>query len=465
MRRLPGDTIAAISTALGPGAIAIVRLSGQDALEVGDRVFRGGTRLSSSPSHTVHYGRVVGADGSTVDEVLATVMRSPNTYTTEHMIEFGCHGGSLPARAVLASCLEAGARQAGPGEFTERAFMNGRIDLIQAEAVQDVVSARTTGALGLALGQLSGSLSSGIDGIRDVLLEMRAGVEAAIDFPDDVDEGKTRAETARLGAEARVLTEGLLRSSELGVAIREGLAVAIVGKPNVGKSSLMNALLRRERSIVTEEPGTTRDAVEDCLNIDGVQFRLIDTAGWRRTADVAERAGVERARAAALGADLCMLVLDLSNGVGAEDREITQALTESRAIVVCNKVDLIDAAASGDVARQAATEAGLPETAAPAVAVSATRGDGLEALRELMVRTCLGLPAGETATVTNVRHVHALRGVVSSLDSLSRIVGEAPLEIVGTELAQATHALGEISGETTPEDVIERIFERFCVGK
>jgi tRNA modification GTPase len=380
------------------------------------------------------------------------------------MIEFGCHGGALPARAVLAACLAAGARQAGPGEFTERAFMNGRLDLIQAEAVQDVVSARTPGGLALALGQLGGTLSSLIDALRELLLDMRAGVESAIDFPDDVDETSTRDKVLRQSVGAAALTQRLLRDSDVGVAIRDGIAVAIVGKPNVGKSSLMNALLARDRSIVTEAPGTTRDAIEECLNIDGVPLRLVDTAGWRRTADVAEQAGVARARSAAGGADLRLLVLDLSTGVGDEDREIAAAL-DGKMIVVANKSDLTDPPDPDSIAPQLISELGLQDGAVPVTVVSAVRGHGLDGLRDVMVRTCLGTHSCEGAEVTNVRHVHALRAVASAVDRLREVLPDAPLEVAGTELAEAMHALGEITGETTPEDVIERIFERFCVGK
>jgi tRNA modification GTPase len=343
--------------------------------------------------------------------------------------------------------------------------MNGRLDLIQAEAVQDVVSARTPSGLALALGQLEGALSSRISGLRDMLLEMRARAEAAIDFPDDVDARQTRDCIASLSREARVLTESLLEDCDLGVAIRDGVAVAIVGKPNVGKSSLMNALLVRDRSIVTEMPGTTRDAIEEYLNIDGVPFRLIDTAGWRPTADIAELAGVERARAAAQGADLCVLVVDLSCGVDEQDMAIAAALVPARTVVVGNKSDLAASADPGALTAQACLEVGLSEEATVTAAVSAVRGDGLDELRELIVGVCLGLPSSTGVEVTNVRHVRALGSVLSSIERLDGITADAPFEIIGTELAEATHALGEISGETTPEDVIERIFERFCVGK
>ncbi|MBN2564470.1 MAG: tRNA uridine-5-carboxymethylaminomethyl(34) synthesis GTPase MnmE [Candidatus Eisenbacteria bacterium] len=499
MRRLQGDTIAAISTALGPGAIAIVRLSGDEAIEIGDRVFRGRLSLGLCQSHTVHLGRIVDRGGRVVDEVLATVLCSPHTYTTEHMLEFACHGGAVPAREVLSACLAAGARQAGPGEFTERAFMNGRIDLIQAEAVADLVSARTRRGLELALGQLEGALSSRVGELREALVDMRAAVEAAIDFPDEVDARETRVEVARRSAMARLLAEELLSNCDLGVAVRDGVAVAIVGKPNVGKSSLMNAMLARERSIVTEAPGTTRDAIEECLNIDGVAFRLIDTAGWRTSDDIAERAGVRRAREAASGADLCLLVVDVSRAIQDEDRAVASALPAERVLIVGNKSDLGQVVTRRELASLVAGPGrqdlgpgrlgvALPRrdpsmsdsegnASGPTLCesadgrrdrtsvVSAKRGNGLVDLKASMVRAALGDSTSAGAEVSNVRHIHGLRSVLSSLDRLDAAAGSAPLEILGTELAEATDALGELSGETTPEQVIERIFARFCIGK
>jgi tRNA modification GTPase len=459
MRRLPGETIAAISTALGPGAIAVVRLSGDDAIEIGDRVFRGGRSLSSCPSHTAHIGRIIDGRGGTVDEVLATIMRSPNTYTTEHMIEFGCHGGPLPAREVLSACLAAGARQAGPGEFTQRAFMNGRIDLVQAEAIADVISSRTRKGLDLALGQLEGALSEKLALLKEALLEMRAQVEAAIDFSDDVDVSQARADVSKAAGRAGAIVRELLSSCDLGVAMRDGVTVAIVGKPNVGKSSLMNALIARDRSIVTDVPGTTRDVVEACVNMEGVPFTLVDTAGWRSSLDVAEQAGVMRARAAAEAADLCLLVVDASQRCDDDDRSVAAALAPGRTIIVGNKRDLGGALGADELG--GLLRSGHRRTAL----VSATRGDGLAELRAAIVEAGLGSAEGGQADVSNVRHIDALRRVQSSLDEVADIAGAAHFEIMGAELAEATDALGTISGETTPEDVIERIFERFCIGK
>lgn len=471
MRRLSGDTIAAISTALGPAAIAVVRLSGENAVSIGDTVFRGRSRLRDCRSHTVHHGHIVDAQGRDVDEVLATVMLAPNTYTTEHMLEFSCHGGSLPARRVLSVCLGAGARQAGPGEFTERAFMNGRLDLVQAEAVADLISARTPRGLEQALGQLEGALSSRLEALREVLTDMRATAEAAIDFPDETDTRAAREELAVRAGEACERVGDLLRDCDLGVAVREGVTVAIVGRPNVGKSSLMNALLARDRSIVTDLPGTTRDAIEEWVSIEGVPFRLVDTAGWRAAGDAAELAGVARARDAARGADLCLLVVDGSCALGEDDLEIAGALEAGRALVVGNKCDmgarvsLVELCAVLPRGGIEDSNDAAGASGAPAIHVSALTGEGIGDLRRTIARTCLSSRSRESAPVSNVRHVRALRDVASALRRAERAGRGAPFEIVAAELSAATYALGEISGETTPESVIERIFERFCVGK
>lgn len=467
MRHLPGDTIAAISTALGPGAVALVRMSGDRAIEIADRVFRGQKPLATCATHTVHHGRVLNADGREVDEVLATVMCSPNTYTTEHIIEFGCHGGSVPARRVLAACLEAGARQARRGEFTERAFLGGRIDLVQAEAVADIVSAETPRGLEMALGQLSGGLSDQVAQLRAALLSMRAEIEAAIDFPEDVDAADALRALAVLSADAHSLVDRLLENQEVGAAVRDGVSVALVGKPNVGKSSIMNALLMRDRSIVTTAPGTTRDAIEECLDIDGIPVRLVDTAGWRETSDEAERAGVERARAAARGAALSVLVVDSSQPPDAEDAAVATSLDPRTTVVVANKSDLGRGVPAASFAALFDGACGERRAAMPAVLwASALTGEGLEELRSSLVESCLGAGHAEVACVSNVRHVEALKAVrdrLSRVDSLVR--AHSPHEIVASQLADATAALGEITGETTSEEVIRHIFDRFCVGK
>jgi tRNA modification GTPase len=465
MRTPSGETIAAIGTAVGSGAISIVRLSGDRAVDIADLVFRSGRSLREHASHTVHHGRIVDDAGNDVDEVLATVMRSPNTYTSEDMVEFGCHGGAMPARRVLEVCLLAGARLARRGEFTERAFLAGRIDLVQAEAIADIVAARTRTGLEAALGQLEGALSGKLADLRSTLVDLRADVEALIDFAEDgAPDVNVDALASRLDAARRPVRE-LLSRCRLGTAVRDGVAVAIVGKPNVGKSSLMNALLMRDRAIVTAQPGTTRDAIEECVDLAGVPVRLIDTAGWREPSDEAERAGVERAKAAARGAALVMIVVDMSRGIDEHDHAVARVLDPARTVVVANKSDLpsvvgIDELTHGSTAIGGATWADV-------AVVSAVSGEGLEQLKEALVSLAVGeLPGEEPVILTNVRHVAALRNIDSCLSRAHELAaGNAAAEVVAVELNEATLALGTITGETTPEDVLTRIFERFCVGK
>ncbi len=463
MNALPGDTIAAISTPPGPGGVALVRLSGPRAMEIADAVFRGARPLVGSPSHTVHHGRVFDAEGAEADEVLATVLRGPSTYTTEDMVELGCHGGTMASRRVLDACLAAGARPARRGEFTERAFLGGRIDLVQAEAVADIIAAETREGLALALGQLEGGLSARLTELRQTLVDYRAEIEALIDFSDDDIEPATMDAIAALGERAGAVARELLVTADYGVAVREGVSVAIVGRPNVGKSTIMNALLKRERAIVTDEPGTTRDVIEETVSVDGIAVRLIDTAGWRDASSAAEVEGVRRARAAAQGADLTLHILDAGDGVTEEDEEIARALTDGEAawpLVVINKIDLVEAG----------TESEALHGIAHAVAISALTGEGLEELRAALARAivpshekALGVDA---AVVTNARHVDALKRVSEFIArSVEQVRAGASPDVVAQEIADAADALGDITGETAPEDVLHRVFERFCVGK
>lgn len=478
MRATPGDTIAAIATAVGPGGIAVVRITGPGAVVTADRIFKSARRLADVSSHTVHHGHIVDPTGREVDEVLATVMLAPNTYTTQDVVEFGCHGGAMPARRVLEVCLEAGVRMARRGEFTERALLGGRIDLIQAEAVADIVAAKTRRGLEFALGQLEGGLSQRLGQLREELLTFRAEVESLIDFSDDDIERSTLSAISELGHTCSRSVDLLLSDCAVGAAVREGVSVAIVGRPNVGKSSLLNALLRRERAIVTALPGTTRDAIEETVDLDGVPVCLIDTAGWRSTRDPAEAEGVARAKAAAAGADVVLLVLDITRGVTSDDRAIGRQLDKERTIVVLNKKDLVrdpswdsrfetrelfGGGVGGTIDEGETEKAGGVE----AVVVSALRSDGLTELRRAISMAIFeGTAASAAPAVTNVRHVDALKRVAQALGrAIGLLEQDGPAELAAIEVADATWALGEITGETTPEDVLRHIFERFCVGK
>ena len=479
------DTIAAISTPTGSGGIGIVRLSGPDALRLAAEVFRpatSGRSVLEQESFSTCYGRVVGADGETVDEVILTVMRAPRTYTTQDVVEINCHGGVVPLRRTLELVLHHGARLADPGEFTKRAFFFGRIDLAQAEAVCDIIAARTEEARRAAMEQLQGRLSGEVHALREGLLDLVTYLEAAIDFgEDDIELLSPAAQAERLdGLLAHI--GRLLAEADSGRALREGLRAAIVGRPNVGKSSLMNALLGESRVIVTAIPGTTRDVVEDTVNIGGIPVILADTAGLRDTDDVVESAGVERARAALDLADLVLLVMDGSQPLQHEDAQLLGDVPPDKTLLVINKQDLPQQLEIG--ARRAV--APRPESVIPSEArnlafpedrivfLSATQHTGLDALREHITRMVwhghTG-PSGE-ALVTNVRHKDALERAQAALFRAQATLADGLTEeYVVEDLREALDALGEIIGttfagdRTQNEEIIERIFDSFCIGK
>ncbi|MHB1318522.1 MAG: tRNA uridine-5-carboxymethylaminomethyl(34) synthesis GTPase MnmE [Anaerolineae bacterium] len=449
------DTIAAIATPLGMGGIGIVRLSGPEALAIARRVFRvHGRAVPVHPaSHRLYHGHVVEPDsGRVVDEALLSYMRAPHSYTGEDVVEISVHGGAQPVRETLAVCLAQGARQAREGEFTLRAFLNGRLDLSQAEAVLDVIESRTRRALQVAETQLAGGLSREIRDLRARLLVLLAGIEATIDFPEDVEptdiEPELRAVHERL--------DWLLAEAERGIVYRQGVRTAIVGRPNVGKSSLLNALLRTERAIVTPVPGTTRDTLEEVLNLQGVPLLLVDTAGLADTTDPVERIGVERTRRALAQADLAIVVYDGSVPPDEEDRNVAELAAGTRSVVVLNKVDL--GSAEG-------YDALIPE--AVRVAVSALTGAGLDLLESALLEATLGgADTGGDPLASNPRHRDLLRRAAASLDDLSSALGRGEsLDLLTIDLSEALAALGEITGEQASEELLHTIFSRFCIGK
>lgn len=457
------DTIAAISTPVGQGGIGIVRLSGKDAIEIADAIFRspGKKKLGLSPSHRIHYGHIIDpADKSIVDEVLVSVMRAPHTYTREHIVEINCHGGPLPLRSVLELTLSCGARLAEPGEFTKRAFLNGRIDLTQAEAVLDVINAMTSESRKNAVNQLRGTLSKKIDMLRDGLIELASFVEAHIDFPEE-DIGTTSIqEMKRMTLKIRKQLNRLIEGSRYGVILREGIKTAIVGRPNVGKSSLLNALVEQDRAIVTEVPGTTRDVIEEHLNIEGIPVIVMDTAGIRNVDDIAEKEGVRRSMRTMKDAGLVLLMLDNSQPLHDTDLDLLGKSDPSNTIIVMNKQDL----------PHKFIPSGVPQLEAfrgRTVKISAKRRTGLKRLKDMMAETVLrGQPVRSSEIVTNVRHVHALERVRESLEAFSRGINKnIPPELLSVELRDALDAVGEIKGVTTPDDILNRIFSNFCIGK
>ncbi len=460
MQQLP--TIAAISTSLGTGAIGIVRLTGPGAIRICEDLFQSnsGASLAEAGSHTLHYGAITDPDtGTRIDEVLVSVMRAPATYTREDIVEINCHGGPVAQQRILSLLLDRGAGLATPGEFTRRAFLNGRIDLVQAESVAQIVSARTEAGLKMAMSQLDGSLSREIAEIRVSILESMALVEAAIDFADeDVEEIDRGALEKELGVAAARLGD-LIESAFVGRVLSEGVRTAIVGKPNVGKSSLLNSLLMRERAIVTEVPGTTRDTIEEIINIQGIPLRLIDTAGLRPAGDEVEQIGVERSYRAIREADLVLCLFDGSEREDDQDRALITSVPPERAIFVLNKCDKFRG-------QQPRFNQGL--LSGEPVLVSALTRQGLSQLRDRIAALILagGLPPLEGPIVSHERHKHLLEDSLRSLErarqGLRVGLGE---EVIAEELRAAVACLGEITGEETVDDLLDIIFRDFCIGK
>lgn len=456
------DTIAAISTPLGQGGIGIVRLSGEKALHIADRIFkpgRGEQLPSTFPTHTVHYGRVVDGD-EVVDEALLTLMHAPRSYTREDVVEMSCHGGMVALRRVLELALAHGARLAEPGEFTKRAFLNGRLDLAQAEAVADIIAAKTEASQRAAEAQLRGDLSREVNDIREQLADLLTYVEASIDFVEEDIELLTRDELRRRCDAVTEHVQRLIETADAGQVLREGITATIVGRPNVGKSSLMNALLRTDRVIVTPVPGTTRDVVEDTLNIKGIPMRVADTAGLRASADVVEAEGVMRTRQQMAAADIVIAVLDGSEPLTDDDRDLLANLPSGRSLIVVNKIDLPQLLRKEELSK-APREVQVVEA-------SATQRTGLDDLEETIVELALGGAVLRTdgVMVTNVRHRDALVRAERSMGrAIAAMDDELSEEFIASDLRSALDAVGEIVGETLTEDIIDRIFATFCLGK
>jgi tRNA modification GTPase len=454
----PEDTICALSTPPGEGGIGIIRVSGSRAIASAAAVFRPKRekRLDDAATHTLHFGHVLDpVSGEVVDEALVSVMRGPATYTREDVVEINCHGGMVPLRRTLELLRKTGARLAEPGEFTKRAFLNGRIDLAQAEAVMDIIAARTDRALKAAQEQLQGGLSTAVAALRDRLLGLVAAVEAGIDFPEeDIETGTGRGladEITELAADV----QELLSSASYGRVLRDGFGTAIVGRPNVGKSSLLNALLRQDRAIVTDIPGTTRDVLEECLNIDGILFRILDTAGIRHTVDVVEQEGVRRSKQALAAADIVLVVLDGSRQITDEDRAVLEEAKDKPCLLIRNKSDLLQ-------------QLVMPAGTETSVAVSCRTLAGLDELRAALAGL---VQRGATAPrdhawVVNQRHATALDQALAGLRKAEAAArSDLSLEFVALDLREALDSLGLIIGATYTEDILEKIFSDFCIGK
>jgi len=466
----PDDTIAAISTPIGQGGIGIVRLSGSEALQIADSIFSSTKKKSiiHTPSHRILHGRIKDpATGEVIDEVLVSVMKAPNTYTKEDIVEINCHGGALPLKRVLELLLNNGARHAEPGEFTKRAFLNGRIDLAQAEAVIDIINAMTEQGQKSALEQLEGGLSQKISNMREKLIYLTAFVEAHIDFPEDEIETLSLQRMQDMAAEISGLLQKLIEGSKYGVILRDGLSTAIIGRPNVGKSSLLNALLELDRAIVTALPGTTRDIIEEHLNIEGLPIKIIDTAGIRNVEDIAEQEGVRRSLSTMEKADLVLLVLDGSEELHETDRELIERSDPLNTIYVINKSDLDQKINTGELHPPVSPLSKGGIKGGSTVMISAKKDIGLDTLKKKISETALkGQTGPGSGIVTNTRHVHALEKALSSINSFSAEAAKnSSPEFLALELRDALDAVGEILGITTPDDILNKIFSSFCIGK
>ncbi len=455
------DTIAAISTPPGEGGIGIIRISGEDSLSILKQIFRTPSGKQNMKDHLLVYGHIIDPeDGKVIDEVLSVYMKAPRTYTAEDVVEIDCHGGIVPLRKILQLVYRCGARPAERGEFTERAFLNGRLDLSQAEAVMDMISARADKTYDSAVGQLSGSLSGKIKEIRSMLMDIRVQVTVNIEYPDEDIEIMTYQKMKDDLKPVIGKISELLKTAETGRILSSGLKIAIVGKPNVGKSSLMNQMLRESRAIVTDIPGTTRDTIREDMRLRGIPISLIDTAGIRETDDQIEAIGIEKSRDSWSEADLVLLVLDAGSPLSGEDREILRQAEAEKTIVVLNKADLPQQITAEDVNRL------LPGV--QLISASMKEGNGLDAIEDsIEQRVYQGtVTADQHVIVTNARHKQLLEEAGSHLNDALRLADrKEPLEIIDLDLEAAYENLGEIIGDAVGDDVISEVFSRFCLGK
>ena len=474
MENYKNDTIAAIATALSDSGIGIIRISGDDAIYIVDSIFRspsGKRILTKVQSHTVHYGYIVDKEENVIDEVMVVVMKAPKSYTTEDTVEINCHGGVLVVQKVLQTVLENGARIAEPGEFTKRAFLNGRIDLSRAEAVIDVIHSQNEYALSSSVSQLKGRLSDKIHKLREDILYQIAFIESALDDPEHISlDGYPEQLTAKVTYFQQEIAK-LLATADNGRLIKEGISTVIVGKPNAGKSSLLNMMLGEDRAIVTEIAGTTRDALHETINLHGISLNMIDTAGIHETQDVVEKIGVERAKKYAMDADLILYVVDASGNIDEDDQNIISLLDGKKAIILLNKSDL----------ENKITEESLKENLAKRLKHSedirilrtstidpSSENSGMEELEETIRNMFFEgeLKQNNELVVTNLRHKEALQDALHSLQLVERSIEDGmPEDFYSIDLTSAYASLGKIIGEEVDEDVVNEIFSKFCMGK
>lgn len=455
------DTIAAIATSIGEGGISIIRISGSDALRIASSIFKGKNdkSIKEIKSYTMRYGHIYDIKTEEIiDEVILSFFKGPKSFTAEDTIEINCHGGIIATNRVLQEVIKAGARLAEPGEFTKRAFLNGRIDLSQAEAVIDIIRAKTELSMKSAVAQAEGQISQEIKILRNKLLEIIAHIEATVDFPeDDLEEVTSEITTSKL-LKVSLEIDNLLSSADEGKILRDGLATVIVGKPNVGKSSLLNNLLMEKRAIVTDVPGTTRDVIEEYMNLDGVPIKIIDTAGIRATDDFIEKIGVEKSKEKIKEADLIILMLDASRELDFEDLEIINFIKDNKYIVLLNKSDLPSKISNLDL---------KVLNSQYIIDVSAFTGEGINMLKSTIKQLFFkGEVTTDSAMITNIRHKQALlRAKESCTFALEALKNTLAIDLASIDVKNAWVSLGEVTGETVEEDIIDKIFSEFCIGK
>lgn len=456
-----GDTIAAISTPYGTGGIGIIRISGNKAFEIAKTIFKGKKNFEEIKTHTINYGKIIHPENKqTIDEVLLTKMKKPNTFTREDIIEINCHGGVVVLKKILALILKQGAKAAEPGEFTKRAFLNGRIDLSQAEAVIDLINSKTDESSKAAVNQLEGKLSFKIKTLRKSLVEILAHIEVTVDYPEDDIEEITGEKVYN---EIKIIKENLKKITdnfERGRILREGIDAVIVGKPNVGKSSLLNELAGKSRAIVTNIPGTTRDTIEEYININDIPVRIIDTAGIRETKDAVEIIGVEKTHKAVEEAELVIMMIDAKEGFTDEDSAILKKIVTKKLIVLINKIDKSN---KGDIKN---IEKHLVGT--NYIKTSMKKGIGIEKIGEIITKlfTKGEINLNSQILLTNIRHKNLIdKAILSIEDAIIAYKNKIPLDLMSIDIVNAAEYLGEITGESVKEDIINEIFSRFCLGK
>lgn len=456
------DTITAISTAMGEAGIGIVRISGKQAIEIWNKIFilKENKTINKIEARKIYYGFIRDRNGMIIDEVITFIMQAPNSYTTEDVVEIQCHGGLISVRKIMDTVLSLGARMAEPGEFTKRAFLNGRIDLSQAEAVIDVIKAKTDTSLNVAVQQLEGELSIEIRKNTGLLLDALAHIEASIDFPEHDIEDITQSNIYEIICKVKEQIKKLLDSFYEGKIVRDGLATAIVGKPNVGKSSLLNVLLKQNRAIVTDVPGTTRDIIEEYINIGSILLKLIDTAGIRETVDIVEKLGVERTIEAIYEADLVLFVCDISEQLTQQDEEILERIKNKKTLIIANK---IDKGVNQDLEKL--KERFGEESIIPMSVLNKTGLDQLETMIKKLIFNGK-VETNHKKLITNIRHKNQLAKAYDAINRvLDAIEDGIPIDLLTVDIRETWSNLGEIIGETVNEDIINEIFTKFCIGK